>query len=155
MAGIDTRQSAVTPLGPHWTDKEKEIDKLAKAPSDLLSSDILWEDFYSGSSTYLRFACFFLHTFWPITIWPLAQCFLVLNVCSFYFVEKMACWSANVRIVEFFSSALEVLKIPSNSGFHKDFKRINKSSVGIKLREIFMISWFFSFISIRLKIKTI
>ena len=74
---------------------------------------------------------------------PLAQCFLVLNVCSFFFVEKMACWSANVRIVEFFSSALEVLKIPSNSGFHKDFKCINKSSVGIKLREIFMISWFF------------
>ena len=67
----------------------------------------------------------------------------------------MEFWSANVSLVEFFPSALEVLKIPSNSGFHKDFKCVNKSSVGIKLREIFMISWFISLIFIRLKIKTI
>ena len=72
-------------------------------------------------------------------IWPFSQCFLVLNVCSFYFVEKMVCWSTNVRIVDFFPSALELLKIPSDLDFHKDFKYINKSSVRIKLREIFMI----------------
>ena len=56
----------------------------------------------------------------------------------------MTLWSANVKIVEFFPSVLELLNIPSDLDFHKDFKYINKSSVIIKLREIFMISWIFS-----------
>ena len=56
----------------------------------------------------------------------------------------MALWSPNVKIVEIFSSVLELLNIPSDLDFHKDFKYINKSSVRIKLREIFMISWIFS-----------
>ena len=46
--------------------------------------------------------------------------------------------------LNFFPSVLELLNIPSDLDFHKDFKYINKSSVRIKLREIFMISWIFS-----------
>ena len=70
---------------------------------------------------------------------------------SFYFVEKMTVLSASFSkslnlspiffsAAEIFSSMLELLKIPSDSDFHKDFKYINKPSVAIKLTEIFMIS---------------
>mgnify|MGYP001560315707 CR=1 FL=1 len=48
------------------------------------------------------------------------------------------------KYLNFFPSMLELLNIPSDLDFHKDFKYINKSSVRIKLREIFMISWIFS-----------
>ena len=70
---------------------------------------------------------------------------------SFYFEEKMTVWSASFNkslnlsplffsTAEIFQSMLELLKIPSDSDFHKNFKYINKSSGGIKLREISRIS---------------
>ena len=67
------------------------------------------------------------------------------------FVEKITFCPANVRITDFFPSVLKLLKIPSDLDFDKNFKYINKSSVGIKLTEIFMISWSFSLFSIRSK----
>ena len=88
------------------------------------------------------------------------SCFFDINKTvntPFHFILQKK-WHFGLQMskqLNFFPSVLELLNIPSDLDFHKDFKYINKSSVRIKLREIFMISWIFFSFFITSKIKSI